>query len=271
MNKDIHHINQLLEIMSKLRDPVKGCPWDLEQTFETIVPHTLEEAYEVADAIENKQPADIKAELGDLLLQIVFYCQLANEKGWFDFSDVVKGLTDKLIQRHPHVFSDEKIQSAKEQHNHWESYKEKERQRRLQKENSVLADVPKNFPALSRAQKLQNRAARVGFDWLNVHSVLDKVQEEIKEFEEAFEEKNMPHAEEELGDILFVCANLARHLQSDAETILRRANAKFERRFRGIEVIVNHSGKKWQDFTLGELEALWQQVKRDEENDKITS
>lgn len=271
MNKNNDPINQLLEIMSKLRDPIKGCPWDLEQTFETIVPHTLEEAYEVADAIENKKPADIQTELGDLLLQIIFYCQLGKEKRWFDFNDVVKGLIDKLIQRHPHVFSDNKIQSAKEQHSHWESLKEKERQKTLQHENSILADVPKNLPALSRAQKLQNRAARVGFDWQNIHSVLDKVQEEIKEFEEAFEEKNMLHAEEELGDILFVCANLARHLQSDAEMILRRANAKFERRFSGIEMIVKHSGKKWQDFTLGELEALWQYVKKDEKTDKISS
>lgn len=253
-------LSQLLEMMALLRDPIHGCPWSVAQTFSTIVPHTLEETYEVIDAIENKSPSEIRIELGDLLLQIIYYCQMGKEKGWFDFNDVVNTLCEKIKQRHPHVFAGEKTQAG-ELHNHWEMLKEKERQL-VQQEAKVLSDVPSNLPALSRAQKLQNRAARVGFDWPHIRLVLEKVQEEIAEFEEAYFEKDNLAAKEELGDILFACANLARHLNSDAEAILRQANTKFEKRFNAVEKIVNHSGKDWHSFSLEELERFWQQVKK---------
>ncbi len=256
-------INELLAIMARLRDPEKGCPWDKAQTLESIVPHTIEEAYEVSDAIESGKPDNIKSELADLLLQIVFYCQIGQEKGQFDFAGVVDELKEKLIRRHPHIFSDTVVE-ANDHHNLWESLKEKERQEKLQSGNTVLADVAKHLPALSRAQKLQARAARVGFDWPHIQFVLDKVQEEVKEFEQAYAEKDMDAAKEELGDILFVCANLARHIKSDAETILRTANKKFERRFNGVEERVIASGRAWDSYTLDELHNYWNQVKEQE-------
>lgn len=265
MNKEDTSIQALLDIMARLRDPIQGCPWDKEQTFETIIPHTLEEAYEVIDAIERAEPADIKAELGDLLLQILFYCQIGKEKSWFDFYDVAQELKEKLMRRHPHIFSDEKMNaSAKEHHDLWESLKEKERQEKHQSTPTVLADIPKNLPALMRAQKLQARAARVGFDWPHIRFVLDKIQEEIKEFEDSYAQNDPKALEEELGDILFVCANLARHINVNAETILRRANDKFERRFNGVEDKVRQSGKPWDSFTLEILDTFWDEVKAQE-------
>ncbi len=256
-------LDELLAIMAKLRDPEKGCPWDKAQTLESIVPHTIEEAYEVSDAIESGKPEDIKSELADLLLQIVFYCQIGKEKGMFDFASVVAELKEKLIRRHPHIFSDTVVEGS-EHHNLWESLKEKERQEKLQSGNTVLADVAKHLPALSRAQKLQARAARVGFDWPHIQFVLDKIQEEVKEFEEAYASNNIEAAKEELGDILFVCANLARHIKSDAETILRTANKKFERRFNGVEERVIASGRAWDSYSLDELDHYWNQVKEHE-------
>lgn len=265
MNKADTSIQELLDIMTRLRDPVQGCPWDKSQTFESIIPHTLEETYEVIDAIERAEPQDIKVELGDLLLQILFYCQIGKEKSWFDFHDVVSALEEKLIRRHPHIFSGEKMHNtAEEQHNLWEALKEKERQKKQQSTPGVLADIPKNLPALVRAQKLQARAARVGFDWPHIRFVLDKIQEEIKEFEESYTQNDKMALEEELGDILFVCANLARHIKSDAETILRRANDKFERRFSGVESRVNQSGQSWEAFTLEALDQFWDEVKIEE-------
>lgn len=257
-------MQELLDIMARLRSPTEGCPWDLAQTFDTIVPHTLEETYEVIDAIERKNPDEIKIELGDLLLQILFYCQMGKEKSWFTFEEVAKQLKEKLIRRHPHIFADEDIRSAKEHHDLWEALKEKERQEKSPHVDSVLADIPKNLPALVRAQKLQARAARKGFDWPHISFVLDKIQEEIKEFEESYAQNDKKALEEELGDILFVCANLARHLQADAETILRQANAKFERRFQGVEESVRQSGKPWEAFTLEALDQFWDEVKAKE-------
>ncbi|MBI2790842.1 MAG: nucleoside triphosphate pyrophosphohydrolase [Gammaproteobacteria bacterium] len=252
----------LLEMMANLRSE-NGCPWDRAQTFESIVPHTLEEAYEVQDAIENGTPEDIKSEVGDLLLQILFYCQMGKEKGWFDFEAVARQLQDKLIKRHPHVFQDHAMKTE-DHHDLWESLKEKERQEKHQDKNFVLTGVALNLPALSRAQKLQERAARVGFDWPHIQFVLDKIQEEIKEFEHSYKENEIEEAKEELGDILFVCANLARHLKTDAESILRKANQKFERRFNGVESKVVSSDKPWDAFTLEELDRFWDEVKEEE-------
>ncbi|MBS0290796.1 MAG: nucleoside triphosphate pyrophosphohydrolase [Proteobacteria bacterium] len=260
-------ITELLALMAQLRDPKQGCAWDIAQTLKTIVPHTLEEAYEVAEAIENGTIEDIKSELGDLLLQIIFYCQIANENDIFDFSSICTELKDKLIRRHPHIF-DKKALPDDAKENLWEALKEKERQEKLNTKNTVLGNIPLNLPALSRAQKIQNRAARVGFDWPNIHFVIEKVQEELKEFEQAYASNDFNAAQEELGDILFVCANLARHLKTDAESILRQANRKFERRFNGIEQKVQASGKTWQAFTLEELEEFWNQIKLQENYEK---
>ncbi len=257
-------MEDLLDLMAKLRDPKQGCPWDLEQTFATIVPHTIEEAYEVQDAIENGTPTDIAQELGDLLFQIVFYCQLGKEKGWFDFATISAALKDKLVRRHPHVFSDSKVTSSGEQQDLWKSYKAQERQEKLKANNHVLANVPINLPALTRAQKLQDRAAQVGFDWPHIDFVIAKVREEIDEFAHDVKAGNIPESLEELGDILFVCANLARHLKSDAETIVRKANTKFERRFNQVEDKVIASGKPWDDYTLEELDRFWDEVKMGE-------
>ncbi|MBS0287661.1 MAG: nucleoside triphosphate pyrophosphohydrolase [Proteobacteria bacterium] len=254
-------IDELLSIMATLRDPVKGCPWDKKQTMATIVPHTIEEAYEVADAIENGTTEDIKSELADLLLQIIYYCQIGKEEGKFDFADIVNELKDKLIRRHPHIFNNENV-PAQEHSVLWEAIKEKERQQKPQ--NTVLSGIAHNLPALLRAQKLQARAATVGFDWPHITFVLDKIHEEIEEFKESYAQGDFEATQEELGDVLFVCANLARHVKSDAETILRKANGKFERRFSGVEQRVVKSGKPWQDFSLEELDAFWDEVKAQE-------
>lgn len=245
------HLEELLDIMAKLRDPVEGCPWDRLQTFATIVPHTLEEAYEVADAIERKAYKELPAELGDLFFQILFYCQMAKEQELFDIKDVLQSLKEKLVRRHPHVFNGEDKKP-------WEELKKQENPNA-----PLLSAIPKHFPALSGAQKLQNKAATVGFDWPSLKPVLAKLQEEILEFEEAFASKDQAAMQEELGDILFVCANLARHAKLDAEQTLRLANQKFKRRFNGVENKVKASGKEWDAFTLEALEAFWQQVKRE--------
>lgn len=259
MSSEAYIFEELLTMMSRLRDPKTGCPWDLEQTFESIAPFTLEETHEVIDAIENGTPKDVQIELGDLLLQILFYCQIADENKWFNFAMVGQSLKEKLIRRHPHIFSTVKIETAHEQHVLWEMLKKQEREEKH--ETKVLASIPKNLPGLLRAQKLQARAASVGFDWPNIRLVLDKLKEEIKEFEEAYEHKVIEHAKEELGDILFVCANLARHMNSDAEAIMRQANSKFERRFNAVENHVEESGQSWDSFSLTELEDFWLKVK----------
>jgi len=241
------HINRLLDIMAKLRDPKTGCPWDVEQTFATIVPHTIEEAYEVAETIEQGDMAALKDELGDLLFQVVFYAEMAKEEGLFDFEDVAGAVADKMINRHPHVFSDAKIDTAEAQTSAWEALKAEERKAKTDGEDanhSVLDDVIAALPALTRAEKLQKRAARVGFDWPDAYRVLDKLDEEV-------------------GEILFVAVNLARKLGIDGETALRHANTKFERRFRGMERDVAAQGRRMNDVPLDELEAVWQRMKTD--------
>ncbi|MBD3677653.1 MAG: nucleoside triphosphate pyrophosphohydrolase [Rhodobacteraceae bacterium] len=251
---------RLLEIMRRLRDPETGCPWDIEQDFATIAPYTIEEAYEVADAIEREAWGELKGELGDLLFQSVFHAQMAEEKGLFDFHDVANQMSDKMVARHPHVFGDEsRDKSAEQQTRDWEEIKAAERAERA--ERGTLDGVAAGLPALTRAVKLQKRAARVGFDWPSTDEVLDKVAEEMAELVEAREQASQNEVEEEFGDLLFVMANLARHLEVDPESALRRANAKFTRRFRSIEAALAERGKRPEQSNLEEMDALWDAAK----------
>ncbi len=253
-------IDRLLEIMRRLRDPDTGCPWDIEQTFETIAPYTIEEAYEVADAIERANMADLKGELGDLLLQTVYHTAIGEEAGHFTFHSVADAISDKMVDRHPHVFGDEsREKSAEQQTRDWETVKAAERAARDEK--GVLDGVALGLPALLRAMKLQKRAARVGFDWPDVSHVLDKVREEIAELEDAHTPAEW---EEEFGDLLFVLANLARHKGVDPEAALRAANAKFVRRFEFIEAALAAEGRKPDQSDLAEMDALWDAAKRAE-------
>lgn len=253
----------LLDLMARLRNPDGGCPWDLAQDFQTIAPHTIEEAYEVADAIERGDMKELKDELGDLMFQVVFYTQMAREKGYFDFHDVIKGITDKMIHRHPHVFGDDKALTAGDvEHGIWEAQKDKEK-KRAQAE-SILDDVTRSLPAIMRAQKLQKRAARVGFEWPEAIHVLDKLEEEIQELREAIGEKDKQGIHEEVGDLLFCVVNFGRMLGVDCETSLRDINNKFERRFKGIERDIKAMNKELEDATLEEMEALWQAQKAKE-------
>lgn len=260
-------IQPLLDIMSRLRDPDKGCPWDQKQTYQSIVPHTLEEAYEVADTIENDDFDELRDELGDLLFQIVFYAQLAKEESRFEFSDVVKAISDKLIRRHPHVFADMKFDNAEQQTAHWEESKAKERLVKTANASSQLDGVVKALPALSLAQKLQSRAARVGFDWPSAQGVFAKLEEETHECREAWEDEQARG--EELGDLLFTCVNLSRHAAIDPEQALRLANKKFEQRFRAMELYADKKGVRLDGLSESEWEELWQQAKSDlsQEND----
>lgn len=256
---------RLLQIMAKLRDPDGGCPWDLEQDFATIAPYTIEEAYEVADAIERRDMAALKDELGDLLLQVVFHARMAEESRQFAFADVAAAISAKMVSRHPHVFGDLSVADSEAQTQAWEQHKENERKAKAAAEGrapSVLDGVAARLPALLRALKLQNRAARVGFDWPNTTEVLVKVDEEVAELKsEISSGANRDRAQDEVGDLLFAVVNLARHLKVDAEAALRHANAKFERRFREIEARLAKLGRGPTDATLEELEALWQEVK----------
>lgn len=259
---------KLLEIMAKLRDPQGGCPWDLEQSFRTIVQHTIEEAYEVADAIEQDDLESLKSELGDLLFQTVFYAQMAREAGSFDMADVIRGLNDKMIKRHPHVFGQVSIADAEQQTHAWEKQKAEERAAQAAAKGlkpSAIDGVIPGLPALTRAEKLQKRAARVGFDWPEPAQVLDKIAEETQEIRAALEEK-LPRdsVAEEIGDLLFAVVNLARHLQIDSEGALRAANRKFERRFRRVEDILHAQGKEPAGSTLDEMGAAWVQAKQEE-------
>lgn len=247
----------LIEIMARLRAPDGGCPWDLEQTFRTIAPYTIEEAYEVADAIEQNDIAALKDELGDLLFQAVFHARMAEEAGHFDFADVAQGIADKMVRRHPHVFGDADMRDADEQIDAWE--KQKAEERAAKGRRSVLDDVPVGLPGLARAVKLQKRAARVGFDWTDAKDVLSKITEETGELAEAIETKDADKIEDEFGDLLFVLANLSRHLKVDPEAALRRTNEKFIRRFRYIE---DKLGDRIHDASLDEMEALWAEAKR---------
>jgi ATP diphosphatase len=268
-------IARLIEIMAALRTPETGCPWDLEQDFASIAPYTIEEAYEVADAIARGDRLDLKDELGDLLLQVVFHARMAQEEGAFAFPDVVEAITSKLIRRHPHVFGDARDLSPAQVKVLWHQIKAQEKADKAAarqaaglpeqvEEKGVLAGVTQGLPALSRAWKLQARASTVGFDWNDARLVLDKIREETAEIDEALASGDKSAIAEEIGDLLFVVANLARHVDADPEGCLQAANAKFERRFKGIEQALEAQGKVAADASLAELEDLWQAVKRGE-------
>ncbi len=259
-------IPRLLEIMRRLRNPKTGCPWDIEQDFSTIAPYTIEEAYEVADAIEREAWAELKDELGDLLFQSVFHAQIAEDKGLFEFSAVADGISDKMVARHPHVFGDEnRDKSAEQQTRDWETVKAAERAGKAQ--TGTLDGVAVGLPALLRAVKLQKRAARVGFDWPETGQVLDKITEEVAELKEAAAQLSQTEVEEEFGDLLFVMANLARHMGVEPESALRAANAKFTRRFERIEALLAEQDKTPVQSDLAEMDALWDQAKREERSD----
>ncbi|WP_422666979.1 nucleoside triphosphate pyrophosphohydrolase [Billgrantia saliphila] len=276
-----HDIDDLLTLMAVLRDSDQGCPWDLKQDWDSIVPHTLEEAYEVADAIERRAFDELPGELGDLLFQVVYYSQFAQEEGRFDFGDVVHTLTAKMVRRHPHVFPDgtlasrrppgvsaEQVETRQAElenvSSRWESLKAEERAERIEgaRAVSVLDDVPRTLPALSRAAKLSKRAARVGFDWPDARGVIAKIREELDEVEQALEEGDRAHASEEVGDLLFAVTNLARTLKADPEQCLRATNAKFERRFRYVETALAKRGMTPGDVDLDTMERHWQEAKR---------
>ena len=253
-------VPRLRAIMARLRDPERGCPWDVEQDFASIAPYTIEEAYEVADAIERGAWDELEGELGDLLLQVIFHAQMADEKGLFDFDSVADRISDKMVARHPHVFGDEsRDKSAEQQTRDWEAIKAAERA--AKNAHGVLDDVAVGLPALLRAVKLQKRAARVGFDWPETGQVIDKIAEEARELVEARDSLGPDEIEAEMGDLLFVMANLARHLEVDPEAALRRANAKFTRRFRAIEAALAAEGRRPEDSTLDEMDALWNRAK----------
>ena len=256
---DARKIDGLLEVMARLRSPEGGCPWDLEQDFRTIAPYTIEEAYEVADAIERGDMKGLKEELGDLLFQSVFHAQMAKEEGLFSFGDVAQEIADKMIRRHPHVFGDVDMRSAQEQTDAWEVQKAEER--KAKGKDGLLDDVPAGLPGLTRAVKLQKRAGRVGFDWPDARSVLDKIAEETEELNEAMESGDKAHIEEEFGDLLFVLANLSRHLDIDPESALRRANEKFIRRFKHIEMTFAEREESLADASLDAMEAVWDEAK----------
>ena len=251
---------RLLEIMRRLRDPETGCPWDVEQDFATIAPYTIEEAYEVADAIERRAWNELKDELGDLLLQVVFHAQIASDKGLFVFDEVADAISDKMVARHPHVFGDEsRDKTAEQQTRDWETVKAAERAAKAQ--TGVLDGVALGLPALLRAYKLQKRAARVGFDWPDASHVLDKITEEATELHEASAHLTQDKVEEEFGDLLFVMANLARHMKVDPEAALRRANMKFTKRFAAIESGLAAQGRRPEDASLEEMDTLWDAAK----------
>lgn len=257
-------IDRLLALMAHLRDPEAGCPWDIQQTFATIAPYTIEEAYEVADAIHHDDMASLKDELGDLLLQVVFHARMAEEAGLFGFEDVAQAIADKLERRHPHVFGDG-VPGGAEVVESWEAQKAAERQAKAAARGlppSVLDDVSLALPALTRAEKLTKRAARVGFDWPDIEQVFDKLHEELDELRAEMAAEAPPdRVTDELGDLLFVIANLGRHLKTDPEAALRHANEKFTRRFREIEAALATQGRSPEHATLAEMEALWQQAK----------
>ncbi len=267
--KRLHTLDDLLAVMARLRDPVTGCPWDARQSFATIAPYTIEEAYEVADAIARDDLDALKDELGDLLLQVVYHAQMASEQERFAFADVADGITRKMIRRHPHVFADPSLREAFVANDLWRRIKDEEKaERGGASASSSLGDVPVALPALTRAVKLQTRAAEVGFDWPNLAPVLAKAEEEIAELKvaldevhEAIDDEPAKRVTEELGDLLFVMANLARHLGVDAEAALRGANAKFVRRFESIEAALAKEGRMPKDATLEEMDHLWDEAK----------
>jgi len=275
--KNNDSLNRLLNIMQSLRDPETGCPWDRKQTFASVVPHTLEEVYELADAIEMQDFSDLKGELGDLLFQVVFYAQIAKEQGLFEFSDILETLNEKLVRRHPHVFAQEKFADEAAVHANWEVEKQKERlqkSQQMQQQESILDNIPLALPALNRAYKIQKRCANVGFDWAELEPVVAKIHEEIDEVLVEVKRTDLTDAqkqlriEDELGDLLFANVNLVRHLNANPETVLRKANKKFEKRFRLVEEAVLKQGKQMDECSLTELDAIWDEVKQSlREND----
>lgn len=274
-NTDLEAVRQLLLVMRRLRDPERGCPWDLQQNFASIAPHTLEEVYEVIDAIESGDMEQLRGELGDLLFQVVFYAQLGGEQGMFDFNAIAAGISAKLLHRHPHVFPGGTLDhsvaapaiSADQVVKNWEAIKVEERQGRLGgKPLSVLDDVPLALPALLRAVKLQKRAAGQGFDWKETGSVFAKVDEELDELHQAVSTADKTAVEEEFGDLLFTLVNLARHLDLNPETALRQANRKFGERIRAVELLLQQEGRKMQELSEAELDEYWNKVKRASKN-----
>jgi ATP diphosphatase len=271
-------IDRLIAIMTMLRDKQHGCPWDLEQTIKSLLPYTLEEVYEVADAIENNDLVELEDELGDLLFQVIFYAQIAKEQGAFDFQDIATAITDKLVRRHPHVFPDGDVEkfgiqqdiSAQQVVVNWEAIKELEREEKskkggkqvAQEVESILDDLPRALPAMERARKLQKRAAQVGFDWAEIAPVLEKLKEEVAEFEEALARGDLERMSDELGDVLFATINLARHSKIEPEVALRSTNQRFETRFKWIEAALSQQDKVFKDANLEELDALWDQAKK---------
>lgn len=266
------NIDRLLEIMIALRDPETGCPWDVEQTSKSIAPYTLEEVYEVLDAIERDDVDDFREELGDLLLQVVFHSRMSEERGKFDFGDVVEAITHKMIRRHPHVFGDEEARSAGMAKGSWNRIKAEEKAERAERraklgletieQTRYLDDIPNAFPALLRALKLQQKAAKVGFDWSEAAPILDKIAEETAELKEAMAAEDKAHITEEYGDLLFAMVNLGRHLEIDAETALIAANDKFKRRFDFIESSLKESGSSLDAAQLDDMEAIWVEAKK---------
>lgn len=262
--ENLRSIDALLKIMSTLRDPEGGCPWDLQQSFRTISPYTLEEAYEVADAIERGDLDDLKEELGDLLLQVVFHAQMAEEQGSFAFDDVVEGISSKMVRRHPHVFANGTSDTPKGVAATWEEIKQAEKDAKGKSPSGLLDDVPVVLPGLTQAVKLQKRAAKVGFDWPSARPVLDKIEEEIEELRVEIAAGDQNKTEEEFGDLLFVLANFARHLNVDPDAALRRANQKFRSRFAAMEQSAGSEQHDLADLSLERLEELWVQAKNQE-------
>ena len=267
MTENATPISRLLGIMATLRDPAAGCPWDRQQDFSTIAPYTIEEAYEVAEAVRQGDMDALREELGDLLFQVVFHSQMASEEGGFTFEDVVESISEKMIRRHPHVFaSADAVADANAQTRNWEAIKAVERNEKSDRESvSILDDVPLSFPALLRAHKLQRRAARVGFDWPHTE-IYDKVDEEVRELRDAVAKNDKDEQSAEVGDLLFTCVNLARHLGIDPENALRASNAKFETRFRRIESWLAEQNRTPDQSTLAELDALWDRAKTEEQD-----
>jgi len=254
---------KLLSIMAQLRHPETGCAWDLKQSFSSLAPYAIEEAYEVADAIDRNDLDDLRLELGDLLLQVVFHSQIAQEQGLFDFEQVAEAISEKMVSRHPHVFGDTVYNSDEERQKAWDEAKEKEKlaQGKVAKDKSVLAGVPVNLPALIECEKIQDKAANHGFDWPEVEPVFDKVMEELEEVKEAWEEQDQAHIQEEVGDLLLVVVNLARHLKVNPEVALKQATKKFSKRFNYIEQQVEASERTLRDCDLAELDAFWDDAK----------
>ncbi|WP_027486414.1 nucleoside triphosphate pyrophosphohydrolase [Allorhizobium undicola] len=272
-------IGRLIEIMAALRQPETGCPWDVQQTFESIKPYTIEEAYEVADAIERNDPDDLCEELGDLLLQVVFHAQMAEEQGLFSFGDVVEAITAKMIRRHPHVFDRSEADTPETVKAQWDAIKQQEKRERTARraargiarddKHGLLGQVQRSFPALTEALKLQEQAAKVGFDWNAAEPILDKIEEEIAELREALAEKKHERIKDELGDLIFALVNIGRHVKADPEQALRGTNTKFRRRFRHIEENLERNGEALEGATLARMEELWQDAKALEQQQDV--